>query len=202
VTHPEGRAERAEVTGTESPADGAAVTAPDGRADGAAVRGSDGRAGGAAVRGSDGRADGAAVMGQDSAAVTAQVVASAWVHIRERRVLVARPAKSDAFYLPGGKPEPGETYAEAAAREVKEEVGIVLSAADLTLFTEIVAPAHNRPPGTEVRLICFTGGTPDDEPRAAAEIAELDWFTRADAPRCAPAIRLLLAELAAARLID
>jgi 8-oxo-dGTP pyrophosphatase MutT (NUDIX family) len=130
------------------------------------------------------------------------VIATAWVCVRDRRVLVVRPASSDAFYLPGGKPEHGETYAEAAAREVGEEVGIVLDPADLTLFTEIVAPAHNRPPGTEVRLICFTGGKADGEPAVAAEIAELAWFTSADSGRCAPAIRLLVAELVTAGLID
>ncbi|MBU2665929.1 NUDIX domain-containing protein [Actinoplanes bogorensis] len=122
--------------------------------------------------------------------------------MRDRRVLVARPANSDAFYLPGGKPEPDESYAEAAAREVREEVGIVVDPADLTLFTEIVAPAHNRPAGTTVRLICFLGGKTDDTPVAANEIAELDWFTSAQAGRCAPAIRLLLAELVTAGLID
>jgi 8-oxo-dGTP pyrophosphatase MutT (NUDIX family) len=116
--------------------------------------------------------------------------------------LVARPGYTDAFYLPGGKPEPGESDAEAAAREVREEVGIVLDPADLTPFTEIVAPAHNRPAGTDVRLICFTGGKTDDEPRAAAEIGELAWFGEADAYRCAPAIRLLIAELVRAGLID
>jgi ADP-ribose pyrophosphatase YjhB (NUDIX family) len=131
-----------------------------------------------------------------------QVVASSWVCVQDRRVLVVRPADSDAFYLPGGKPEPGETYAEAAAREVKEEVGIVLEAAELRLFSEIVAPAHNRPPGTTVRLICFTGGSYEGTPRPDAEIAELAWFTSADEPRCAPAIQILLNQLADAAMID
>ncbi len=130
------------------------------------------------------------------------VIASAWVFVRDRRVLVVRAEGSDAFYLPGGKPEPGETHAEAAAREVHEEVGIVLDPADLTLFTEIVAPAHNRPPGTEVRLICFTGGKSDGDPVAANEIDELAWFSSAESGRCAPAIRLLIGELVSAGLID
>jgi 8-oxo-dGTP diphosphatase len=130
------------------------------------------------------------------------VIASAWVLVRDRRVLVVRPRDIDAFYLPGGKPEPGETYAEAAAREVREEVGVALDPADLTLFREIVAPAHNRPPGTEVQLICFIGGLPDGTPEPAAEIAELAWFTSVDRPRCAPAIRLLVDELLTEGLVD
>jgi 8-oxo-dGTP diphosphatase len=112
-----------------------------------------------------------------------------------------RAGDSDAFYLPGGKPEPGETDAEAAAREVLEEVGLDVDPATLRPFVTIDAPAHNRPPGTRVRLVCFTGAA-DGTPAAASEIAELGWFTSADAHRCAPAIRLLLDELLKAGLID
>ena len=130
-----------------------------------------------------------------------EVVAAAWVCVRDRRVLVVRAAGSDAFYLPGGKPEPGETHAEAAAREVYEEVGIHVDPAGLQLLTTIEAPAHNRPPGTRVRLVCFTGPA-DGTPAAANEIAELAWFTSADAARCAPAIQRLLTTLQTASLID
>jgi 8-oxo-dGTP pyrophosphatase MutT (NUDIX family) len=133
--------------------------------------------------------------------VTTTIIATAWVHLRDRRVLVVRPGNIDAFYLPGGKPEQGETYAEAAAREVREEVGIVLDPAELRLFTEIVAPAHNRPRGTSVRLMCFMGGDVDREPAADAEIGEIAWFSGADRGRCAPAIQLLLDELVTAGLI-
>ncbi|WP_221326584.1 NUDIX domain-containing protein [Actinoplanes sp. L3-i22] len=133
-----------------------------------------------------------------------EVVAAAWVCVRDRSVLVVRAHDSDAFYLPGGKPEPGETHAEAAARETLEEVGIVVKADQLQFFRTIEAPAHNRPPGTRVRLVTFLGepSEPDATPAVANEIAELGWFTSADAARCAPAIRLLLDELVRADLID
>jgi 8-oxo-dGTP diphosphatase len=129
-----------------------------------------------------------------------EIVASTWVCVRDRRLLVVRSAGNDAFYVPGGKVEPGETLAEAAAREVKEETGISLAAGELRPFSEIVAPAYGRP-GTNVRLVSFTAPS-DEEPQPRAEIAEIAWFTSADAGRCAPAIRLLVAELAAAGLID
>ena len=135
--------------------------------------------------------------------VVNEVVAAAWVCVRDRQVLVVRAYGSDAFYLPGGKPEPGESHAEAAAREVHEEVGIPVDPAALRLFTTIEAPAHNRPPGTRVRLICFIGpATGAGDPVAANEIAELAWFSSAEAHRCAPAIQRLLAELVTAGLID
>ncbi|GAA0426185.1 DNA mismatch repair protein MutT [Actinoplanes capillaceus] len=130
------------------------------------------------------------------------VEAAAWVCVRERRVLVVRAIGSDAFYLPGGKPEPGESDAEAAAREVSEEVGLHVDPATLRHFATIDAPAHNRPPGTRVRLVCFLGEGPGGAPKAANEIAEIGWFTSADAGRCAPAIRIVLDELVGADLID
>ncbi|BBH67149.1 DNA mismatch repair protein MutT [Actinoplanes sp. OR16] len=134
-----------------------------------------------------------------------EVVAAAWICVRDRRVLVVRAGGSDAFYLPGGKPEPGETHAEAAAREALEEVGIPVDPAGLRPFVTIEAPAHNRPPGTRVRLITFTGDDVSSchaDPAPANEIAELAWFTTADSDRCAPAIQLLLAELRDANQID
>ncbi|MEU4691370.1 NUDIX domain-containing protein [Actinoplanes sp. NPDC023714] len=138
-----------------------------------------------------------------SPSTSAVVVAAAWVCVRDRRVLVVRAEGSDAFYLPGGKPEPGETHAEAAARESLEEVGIPLDPSSLHPFVTIDAEAHNRPAGTRVRLITFTSDEAlTAEPEPASEIAELAWFTTADAARCAPAIQLLLTELRAATLID
>jgi 8-oxo-dGTP diphosphatase len=130
------------------------------------------------------------------------VIASAWVVVRERRVLVVRAYDSDAFYLPGGKPEPGESYAQAAAREVLEEVGLIVDSAALTSFADFVAPAHNRPPGTLVRLVCFEGGDPGGDPKPENEIAELAWFAQKDAQRTAPAIRLVLAQLLSEGRID
>ncbi len=129
-----------------------------------------------------------------------EVIASAWACVRDRRLLVVRPENVEKFYVPGGKPEPGETMAEAAVREVREETGVELPLGSLRPFTTIIAPAWGRP-GTDVRLIVFLADS-DAEPFAAAEIAELDRFTTADSARCAPAIQVLLTELHTAGLVD
>jgi len=133
--------------------------------------------------------------------VRTEIIAVAWVSLRDRRMLVARPRGKDAFYLPGGKPEPGETFAEAAARETREETGVLVDAAELTHYADFHAPAHGRGPDTDVRLICFTGPGSGD-PAASNEIEELAWFVTADAPKCAPAVQLLLGRLHSDGLID
>lgn len=130
----------------------------------------------------------------------AQVTAATWACVRDRRILVVRTIDQDAFYLPGGTPESGETLQQTTAREVLEETCIELRPEDLTPLIEVTADAHGRP-GMQVRLVCFTATTAQD-PTPAAEIDEIAWFTTADLPRCAPAVREVLLHLAAARTID
>jgi len=51
--------------------------------------------------------------------------AGAWVHDEDDRVLFIRhPNDPETWGLPGGGIEPGETLAETAVREVREETGV------------------------------------------------------------------------------
>ncbi|MEV6137777.1 NUDIX domain-containing protein [Nocardia sp. NPDC051990] len=110
----------------------------------------------------------------------------AWLCVENGRLLAVRTEGRDAFYLPGGKPEPGETLAGALVREVREEVGVELEAHRITPVVTITAPAHGRP-GTLVEMHCFHApghGTP----APAAEIAEMAWLGPDDGHLCAPAV--------------
>ena len=109
----------------------------------------------------------------------------------EGRVLSVRKRGTDRYMLPGGKPEPGESPVEAAAREVAEELGVVVGADDLELLGEFEAEAANEP-GHVVRSTVFTYAAPVT-PAAAAEIAELRWSTL-DELRADPAVAALTAE--------
>ena len=104
------------------------------------------------------------------------------------RLLSVRKAGTDRFMLPGGKLEPGESPAQAAAREVGEELGLAVTADQLTLLGEFQAPAANEP-GHLVRSTVFTYPGPV-QPVAGGEIAELRWATLAEL-RTDPAVAAL-----------
>ncbi|KNX38656.1 NUDIX hydrolase [Luteipulveratus halotolerans] len=91
----------------------------------------------------------------------------------DQRLLTVRKQGTHMFMLPGGKLEPGESAAAAAVREIGEEVGIVLTEADLEPVGVWVADAANEP-GATIHSTVFRApltGTP----AAAGEIAELRW---------------------------
>lgn len=121
--------------------------------------------------------------------------------IRERRLLMVTARARDVLYLPGGKIDPGESAAEAAAREAHEEVDVAVDPAALEPLFTVTVQAHGEPDGRLVEMQLFAGSTPD-EPRPSAEVDAVHWVTTADSPRCPPAGAETLARLAALGLID
>lgn len=61
----------------------------------------------------------------------------------EGRILVVRKRGTSKYMLPGGKIEQGESPAQAAVRELQEEVGAELELELLTFLGEWSAPAAN-----------------------------------------------------------
>lgn len=121
----------------------------------------------------------------------------ALVIIRQGRLLLVRPRGKGAFYLPGGKIEPGETDTEALGREIQEELAVEVDRQTLRFLACIEAPAYGENPGTEVRMRCYLGELLGN-PRPAAEIAELAHLAPADyraLGETAPAVLRLLDHL-------
>ena len=122
---------------------------------------------------------------------------SAVLFERGGRVLTVRKRGTDMFMLPGGKPEPGETAADCARREVFEELGIDLAPGDVEAFGVWDAAAANEP-GAVVRASVFRAvpsAAADAEPEVQAEIEEARWIDPAvgiDDPREAPLNRELV----------
>ena len=102
------------------------------------------------------------------------VVSAVCVFDDAGRLLTVRKRGTDKFMHPGGKPEAGETAAQAASRELEEEVGIVVAAQDLEPFGSWLAEAANEA-ATQIEATVFTApGHWTAHP--SAEIAEIRWL--------------------------
>jgi 8-oxo-dGTP diphosphatase len=95
------------------------------------------------------------------------------------RVLVVRKHGTSVFMQPGGKPEPGESAAEALARELHEEVGLVVAPGALEPLGTFESAAANEP-GPRVVAEAFRTTAEPGDLAARAEIAELRWIVPDD----------------------
>lgn len=90
------------------------------------------------------------------------------------RVLTVRKQGAQRFMLPGGKREPGETDLAALARELQEELGLILVEASARSLGRFEAPAANEP-GRRV-LGAIYEAEAEGAPQIASEIAEMLWL--------------------------
>ena len=114
----------------------------------------------------------------------------AWVHLKNGRILCARPRGKDIFYIPGGKREGAETDLQTLLREIAEELAVAL----LPETVRHVATYE----ADQVRMSCYTGDY-QGTLTASGEIDELAWFCYADRSRVPPVDQLLFDDLQAAR---
>ena len=102
------------------------------------------------------------------------IVSAVCVYNQQGQLLTVRKRGTDKFMHPGGKPESGETAAEAASRELFEEVGIEVAPEDLQPLGVWLAAAANEA-ATDIHATVFTApGTWEAHP--SAEIAEIRWL--------------------------
>ena len=133
------------------------------------------------------------------------LLVSAVALVRDRRVLMVTARGRDVYYMPGGKIDAGESPAEAAAREAREEVALELDPAGLTELFGVRTQAHGEPDGRQVHMAVFRAETAAEtaaEPVPSAEVGAIHWVTTADADRCPPAGRAVLERLSTLDLID
>ncbi|MEV6906482.1 NUDIX domain-containing protein [Amycolatopsis sp. NPDC051071] len=106
----------------------------------------------------------------------------AWLHLRDGQVLTARSRGKTAFYLPGGKREPGETDTETLVREIREELTVEIDPTSIAPAGVFEAQADGHASGTVVRTTCYTAeytGTL----AASSEIDEIAWLGHAEEDR-------------------
>ncbi|WP_314322953.1 NUDIX domain-containing protein [Paenarthrobacter ilicis] len=102
------------------------------------------------------------------------IVSAVCVYNPDGHLLTVRKRGTDKFMHPGGKPEAGETAAQAASRELQEEVGIAVAPEDLEPLGVWLAAAANEA-ATDIQATVFIApGTWDAHP--SAEIAEIRWL--------------------------
>ncbi|MFJ2486053.1 NUDIX domain-containing protein [Pseudomonas sp. NPDC087639] len=107
-------------------------------------------------------------------------IAAALLLNADGQTLLVRKRGTTAFMQPGGKIEPHELPLHALARELEEELGLLIDPAQSTFLGQFSAPAANEP-GYVVQADIFQL-TIDAEVCPAAEIEEVIWVDPATDP--------------------
>jgi ADP-ribose pyrophosphatase YjhB (NUDIX family) len=102
---------------------------------------------------------------------------------RDGRVLLVRRGRmplAGAWALPGGKVEAGERLAEAAAREVREETGIIIDQLRRIDLAEIIERDESGGLRSHHVVVVFEGNVQTGTLRAGDDAIEVRWATAAD----------------------
>src|SRR5262249_23289624 len=90
--------------------------------------------------------------------------------VRDGRVLLVHRPKYDDWAFPKGKLEPGETWTDAALREVEEETGLGCE------LGQYVGSTHYEV-GVGSKEVRYYRMTTDGEPQPQNEVDDLRWLT-------------------------
>ena len=124
--------------------------------------------------------------------------------IKDRKLLLAFSNNKQAFYLPGGKADQGESTENALRREVREELNVALDPEKVQFYTHITAPAFGELDGIIMEQDCFLYDL-HQQPTPSAEIGDLRYFnthTYGDQPQQVPGVVMVMHQLQADGLID
>lgn len=126
----------------------------------------------------------------------------AWIYIKDRKILSTRSKGKNAYYIPGGKREKGESDKEALTREVKEELDVDLLPKTIAYLDTFKAQAHGKPEGVFVQMTCYTGDyTGNLTP--SSEIEEMIFLSSDTNPELLPLVdRIIFAYLKEKNFID
>ncbi|MGZ4780106.1 MAG: NUDIX hydrolase [Thermoanaerobaculia bacterium] len=123
--------------------------------------------------------------------MTKEIDKLALLHIHNKRLLSARSRGKDAFYLPGGKREPGESDQDALIREIKEELAVDVIPETIEYVGTFKAQADAKAAGTIVKMTCYRADF-RGEVTASAEIDEVIWIGYKDIAKCSPVTKIIV----------
>ncbi|MFG1638704.1 NUDIX domain-containing protein [Amycolatopsis sp. NPDC049252] len=118
----------------------------------------------------------------------------AWLHLVDGRILSTRSRGKQAYYLPGGKREPGETDEQTLVREIREEVTVAINEPTIQPAGVFEAQADGKAAGVLVRMTCFTASYTGTL-AASSEIEEITWLGYADRDRVSAVDKLIFDHL-------
>jgi 8-oxo-dGTP diphosphatase len=99
------------------------------------------------------------------------------------RVLLVRrgkPPRAGRWSLPGGAQQLGETMAEAARREVMEEVGLEVALGDIVATVDLIEHDPHERVRYHYTLIDFVAEAPSAALRPGSDAADARWFSVAE----------------------
>ncbi|MFA4872822.1 MAG: NUDIX domain-containing protein [Patescibacteria group bacterium] len=125
----------------------------------------------------------------------------AWIHLKDKKILVTLSKGKDAWFMPGGKRFAGESDEQTLIREVREELNLDLVPSSIRYYGTFQAQAYGKPIDTFVRLTCYTADF-NGIPTPSNEVAQCDYFNYAQKSKTTPASLLLFDDLKQKNLID
>jgi 8-oxo-dGTP diphosphatase len=122
-------------------------------------------------------------MSDDLSFPSRPVLCASVAVFRNGRALLAargRPPNEGVYSLPGGRVESGETLAEAALRELREEVGVEASLTGFVAFVEIIERDDDGRVRLHVVIAAHAAQWVAGEPRTGPEARDIRWVTEAE----------------------
>ena len=114
------------------------------------------------------------------------------------RILLGRRRDDGTWCLPGGRLEPGESFADCARRECLEELGWEVELAEvIAVLSNPGTQLRRYPDGRTIQLVgvVFRGHLRHQEGDRDSELIEVGWFTLDQLPE----IEIMTADLPAVR---
>lgn len=122
----------------------------------------------------------------------AMIICANAVMIKAGKILLTREGPDKRYYFPGGKVGDGESLRQTLHRELREELGLQVTADQMEPAFNVTGPAYNQPQHV-VTLNCFFVPAPT-ELHVGMEIHDYRWCTLEDASLIAPVVMLALQE--------
>lgn len=101
----------------------------------------------------------------------------ALISVKEGKLLLAFSKNKNAWYLPGGKLDNGESSEDGLIREIKEELNLDLEKSQLQYFGHISAAAYGEDANIQMEQECFYYDL-QTEIRPSHEILDAKYFSR------------------------